>query len=421
MNGLRTRHWIGLVGVALGVRLAYVAWAPHVPWADGRFYHLYAASIADGSGYLNVDGSPAIRWMPGWPFLLGALYRVFGADPSVGMWANAVFDASAVACIAALGARLFDARCGAIAAALWAVWPGLVYYSATLYAESAFHLVFSASLLALVIAAGSARRRGAWFAAAGAGLGLSTLVKAEPVTLLPVVALFAWLQRGSTARWLGHMAVLIVALCAVLAPWTIRNAVVFGRFVPLSASGGISAHLSFYPGATGAQNHAANVALNRYYRRADSAETSLARMDAGWSDAWAFIRAHPADAGAIVANKLAITYGGDAQAARTTRGPGDPSRWRIPAESWRLLERAADTWWFAMLALAALGATRLRGRGAPAAVLTLGLPLTWLGLHVLFLGGQRYHVPEAIAYALLAALAVDRLLRRRVETGAATG
>jgi hypothetical protein len=416
---MQTRHWVGLVLAALLVRAAFVAWAPHVPWADGRFYHLYATAIHNGYGYVNVDGSPAIRWMPGWPFLLSGLYRVFGADASVGMWANVVFDSLSVGVIGSLATRLFDARCGLIAAALWALWPGLIYYSATLYSESIFHLLFSATLWLLVTAAGAERQRALRFAAVGVGFGLCSLIKAEPLALLPVALAFAWMKRRSTREWAVHAGIVAVAIALTLTPWTLRNERLFDRFIPLSASGGISAHLTFYPGATGGQNHMANAALNRFYRGADSAQTSLARMDAGWNDAWRFIRADPADAARIVLNKFAITYGGDAQGARTMRGPGAETQWNISAASWRTLQWLADGYWFAMLALAAVGASRLRGRPLSNAVLVLGLPATWWGLHVLFLGGQRYHVPEAIAYAMLAALSVDALLRVREARGAA--
>jgi len=412
VTGIQTRHWVGLVALGLAIRLLYVGWAPHVPWADGRFYHLYAVSMSHGSAYINVDGSPAIRWMPGWPLLLSGLYRLFGANASVGMWANALFDSIAIGFVAQLGARLFNARCGLIAAGLFAIWPGLVFYSATLYTEPLFNLAFTAALTTLVVASGADERRTLWFAATGIAFGLCGMIKPDPLTFLPVVLAFVWMRRRSSADFIKHSIVLAVAVAAVFTPWVVRNYTLFDRFIPLSASGGISAHLVFYPGATGGQNHVANSALNRYYRRADSAQTSLARMDAGWSDAARFIRENPGEAARIVLNKFRITYGGDSQAVRTTRGAGTEAEWNISRKAWQRLSVLADSFWFAMLALAAFGITRLLRWPPASAVLTLGLLATWYGLHVLFLGGQRYHVPEAIAYSLLAGVGIDWLIRR---------
>jgi 4-amino-4-deoxy-L-arabinose transferase-like glycosyltransferase len=407
VSEMQTRHWVGLLGLGLCIRLVYVGWAPHVPWADGRFYHLYAVSMSHGSPYINVDGSPAIRWMPGWPVLLAGLYRLFGASASVGMWANAVFDSIAVGFLAHLGTRLFNARCGLIAAGLFAIWPGLVFYSATLYTEPVFNLLFTGTLLTLVIASEAEQRQTGWFLAAGAGFGACILVKPDPVPLFAVVFLFMWMRRRTASGFAKHAIALAIAAAAMLTPWTIRNYIVFDRFIPLSASGGISAHLVFYPGATGGQNHVANSALNRFYRGTDNSQTSLARMDAGWNDAVDFIRANPGESAMIVLNKFSITYRGDSQAVLTTRGAGPEPEWNISRASWERLSALADVFWFAMLGLAAFGATRLGGWPAASGVLTLGLLAAWYGLHVLFLGGQRYHVPEAIAYSLLAAVAID--------------
>jgi len=46
-----------------------------------------------------------------------------------------------------------------------------------------------------------------------------------------------------------------------------------------------------------------------------------------------------------------------------------------------------------------------------ARVLLFGVPLTWLCLHLVFLGGTRFHVPETLAYALFAACGIDVLAR----------
>ena len=77
--------------------------------------------------------------------------------------------------------------------------------------------------------------------------------------------------------------------------------------------------------------------------------------------------------------------------------------------SWWLIGRGAlggqiDWGWLAAWAL--LFAT----------MLPFGMLATWYGLHVLFLGGQRYHVPEAIAYSVLAAVGIDWVLRRLAGT-----
>jgi hypothetical protein len=129
------RTVIGLSLLALAVRLAFLTWGTNPGSADGIAYDMLARSILDGHGYTNLDGSAALKWVPGWPALMAALYATFGADPAVVMAANAVFGAAAAGVMTLLGAALFGARVGAVTGLLYALWPGLVYYVATLHSE----------------------------------------------------------------------------------------------------------------------------------------------------------------------------------------------------------------------------------------------------------------------------------------------
>ncbi len=392
-----------MFALALSLRLAFVAWAPGVPDADGRFYHIYARTLLKTGAYQEIDGSPAIRWMPGWPVVLAGIYSAFGDEPKAGMAANAVFDAGAATLLALLGTQLFGRRVGTLAGVLFALWPGEIYYSGTLFTESLFNLLLIASLWRFSRAGAATSRRALRFGAAGALLGLAALVKAEPLTLGPALLLFQWRVRRSPGDFVRAALAAFGVAGALLAPWTLRNYLEFERFIPTSASGGIGAHLANRPGATGGQEFAANLALQRRYRRSTYAETSIARNDAGWRDAWEFARNHPREQLSIVVNKLRITYLGDHQAVRTLRGSGGPEAWRVAGDTYRRLVRAASGYWFAMLALAAVGLSTL-GKWRPGtAPLVLGVIVTYLGLHVLLLGGQRYHVPQVHALALLAA------------------
>ncbi len=70
-------------------------------------------------------------------------------------------------------------------------------------------------------------------------IALAALARGEGILLLPLLAvpwimLTRTLARSVRAR---HLAVTVVACVAVLAPWMIRNATTFERFVPLSTNG----------------------------------------------------------------------------------------------------------------------------------------------------------------------------------------
>jgi hypothetical protein len=99
------------------------------------------------------------------------------------------------------------------------------------------------------------------------------------------------------------------------------------------------------------------------------------------------------------------------------RGPGTKAHARFlsPAES-KWLTRIANAFWvFAMLA-AALGLTSVRTWSTPTRVLAIGFLGTFAAVHLVFLGGPRFHAAEVPILALLAGVGLtvgrDRLRRR---------
>jgi hypothetical protein len=119
MRRLSRASALGVLGLALGVRLAFVLWVPGAPTGDGFVYVLYAHSIERGDGYTNLDGSPGILWMPGWPAYMAALYSVFGPGGRVVLISNALLGAATALLVAALGARWFGRRIGVVAGVLY--------------------------------------------------------------------------------------------------------------------------------------------------------------------------------------------------------------------------------------------------------------------------------------------------------------
>jgi len=401
---------LALFAAALLPRLLFVFWAPGEPAADGQFYHSYGEHIARGWGYIDVDGSPVVRWMPGWPMLLGGLYAIFGSGTQVALVANAIMDAATAALVARLGTRLFGKRIGLTAGFVYALWPGMIFLCGSHMSEPLFNLLLVAALLLIVNAAGADSLRVARFMAAGLCLGATALVKAEPLVAAPGIVFYLWRTRRGGVDFTRTTATLLLVTAAVLAPWSVRNYVHFDRFIPTAASGGIGVYLANHPGATGGQDFLVNRVLQQRFKRENAAWTAIARNDAGWRDAWAFVRANPAEEARIIANKLQLTYGGDARGAKLVRGLGsDPAAWHIEPATWQLFRWIANGYWFTMLALAALGLTTVRSwKRGTAELLLFGVLLPWLCLHIVMLGGPRYHVPQIPALALLAACGFAR-------------
>jgi 4-amino-4-deoxy-L-arabinose transferase-like glycosyltransferase len=214
------------------------------PANDAFEYDYYARSIAAGdgypeSGYLLYGGPTAIRG-PAYPYLLGGVYALSGDSRLAGQLAGAALGALAVLLLYLVARRIWGRRIGFVAAALAAVFPPLVLLGRDLVSET----LFLPLLLAAVLCVLEFRRSGGalrWAAAAGTLCGLAALTRNTGIALILPVVLGVWTARPRL-RPRALLAPAVAVSCAALAtaPWLLRDAAEFGRFVPLTTSGGIA-------------------------------------------------------------------------------------------------------------------------------------------------------------------------------------
>ncbi len=150
------------------------------------------------------------------------------------------------------------------AAVIVAVYPGLLTNAHLLFSETLFTflLVLAFDLLAASVPhLGENGRKGFWLMlAAGMAWGAATLTRGvslyfvAPLAVWFVVMITQW--RGGTQeqtqglplqKALAAAGVFAVAMCAVIAPWTLRNYTVFHQFVLLETKGGVNFWLGNSP------------------------------------------------------------------------------------------------------------------------------------------------------------------------------
>lgn len=188
-------------------------------------------------------------WPPFYPWLLGEALARFGPTGGLVVQVLQALASSAIGGATLLLAwRLGSARAAVVAAALWAVHLPLGGYTHLLWAETFFLALFTPALERLVAALqcadpARAERR---LCAAGILFGASLWVKPFALYLVPLFVLIVGVARARRAGL--HSAargatLLALSAAVVVLPWALRNAEVYGRFVPSGATLGENAYI----------------------------------------------------------------------------------------------------------------------------------------------------------------------------------
>lgn len=271
-------------------------------------YDQTALGILAGEGILFPRNPPApgdtsiLARPPGYPAWLALVYRAIGHGFLAAQLAQNALNAAACAMLAVAVARLVSFGVGIVAGVLAAISPHLAYTSNLLLADS---IAAVPILVALALLARAARSPLSWprVIAAGAFLGVATWLRPNAMLMGPFFVPFVVLaSRDRRAGLVRGVAVALVSL-AVVAPITIRNAIVFGEFVPVSINGGITlwegvaAAGGVHAGARQRDKLVIAEEAERYgnprYAEWWASPNGIERDRDRYARAWAVIRRHP--------------------------------------------------------------------------------------------------------------------------------
>jgi 4-amino-4-deoxy-L-arabinose transferase-like glycosyltransferase len=409
---------LGFVVIAFVLRLAWGISAGVTPGANGpddaAWYHRTATLLANGRGYVSMfTGAPTAAWPPAYPVFLSVLYRLTGPTTTTAVVANAVFGALTCWLVWRFGVRLGTPRVGAVATALLAAFPGQIFFSALVLSETLFTCLACALWL---VATALVDRRAPWRAWLpwGVALGAATLVRAEAIAFAVVPALVLALESIRDVRRAGKaLAAVILGAAIALTPWTIRNALVFGAFVPTSTSFGRTFWIGHNPDANGGMTVEHHQTMQRRMIEAGLGPTDPARELAGnrllLRDALAWAAAHPGREVGLVAARIYHLFRGD-HVWQSWYGPGTPRPFpSAAARTW--LGRLGDAYYLVVGLAAVAGWLRLRrGHSSGWRVLELSA-FVWIGMYALIYGDPRFHhvlIPIACLLAASALVPAER-------------
>lgn len=421
MNGLGRP----VVAAVVAGAVLRIAWALYAARSTAEFlvsgdqysYWVIGQEIAAGRGYRIPPFTDPTSYYPvGFPALLGLFAFVttrtpLPDDPVLVMAVIQIAaGVAAIALTALVATRLWGPRVGTVAAWLVAVWPNLVMSSATYSVEPVFVALTLAVLAILVTHDWSAGPPPvARLVVFGLVLGATVLVRPFVAPVVVGLALACVVARAGWRVAVRTVAVPLVVVAVVMVPWTVRNAVVLGAFVPISTNLGDTVCMDRTLEANGTFRFAVHDGC------ADPDLPEAERNRANLRKAVSFVVQHPWKEVHLWGMRTYRMMSDDRVALREVEELGAgrflPDRLRSG------LGLLADTWFFAVGALAIAGAA-LRRRDLWATpertvvlVTAVGLLLIPIGLW----GAQRFHVPLAPFIVAF----VDR--RRRVPLVDADG
>src|SRR5436853_5997735 len=179
---------------------------------------------------LNTLGHP-----PGYSILLALIHSLFGESDTAIQFVQMICDALAAVVILLILAELLPLCVAAFSAILSALSPQFAWNSVLLLPDALAVLPILLPLYFLTRAIKN--RRLVNFVIAGALIGVSCWLRANAMLLTFVLAAAVPLLTEGERRWRYALAVVCGTLLIVL-PLTIRNGIVFHRFIPVSLGAG---------------------------------------------------------------------------------------------------------------------------------------------------------------------------------------
>lgn len=399
---------LGLVG-----RVAYVIWMrDHLAALDGLHYHYRALAIGDGRGFVNplvqmLSGAPKAppdaSNPPGWPLVLAGPSALGVRSVLSHQLVSCVVGAATIVMTGVAGRAAFGRRVGLIAAGLVAVYPNVWLYERELVSEP---LALLGVATCIWLAYLFFKRPGSGLAVAlGATIGALAMTRSEQIALLVFLVLPLILFRRSVGwrrriTWLA----LAGAGCALLiAPWSLYNTTRFDRPVVLSTGLGNAMVmgnckptysgdlLGYYQGGF----NACNVGVSRS-KDQSIADGQLRRA------AVDFMRANESRVPVVVAARIGRTFNVFRPFQQVhLEGERHTSIW--------VLRLGLFAYWL-LVPFAIYGAIVARRRKIPIYPL-LAFPIIVALSVALTIGAVRYRAPAEIPLVLLAAIAVDALIK----------
>ncbi len=266
---LRVAPYVWMASVAFLYRVALLLYARTFDFPDGlrpmpRTFSFgfetgsIAASIATGHGFsspFGVPGGPTAWIAPVYPYLCAMIFKVLGvftvASAIAILTMNSLFSALTCITIYVIAERTVGRQVGLWAGWTWAVVPFFMRWPITWV----WDMSLSALLMSLLfLCTLEVRQTTSWKKWLGFGLlwGIAALTNPALLAFLPASAV--WLAYHLREKWRQFaplMAITALGCFVLVAPWMVRNRLVFGEYVFIRGNFGFEFDVGNYHYSSG--------------------------------------------------------------------------------------------------------------------------------------------------------------------------
>lgn len=392
-----------VVALGLALRIAWALNVPVAPVSDSHAYDVFARNLVQHNVYGWEPASPSAYWPVGTAFVYSVLYRIFGVNHAPILVLNTVLGAVIVALTIILARRWHGRDTAVAAGVLVACWPSLIEFTTVLASELPF-MALLLGALALWSVEGRSLTRASW-----AGVLLGGACYFRPTALLvPALLVAVSFTRGAPrARLALNGAVVLAVMALVIAPWSVRNSLLFHRFVLISTNGGANTWMGNNPASFG-----------QYMELPSLENLDEAERDAYLGrEARRYILDHPLRFAVRTAVKLVRLHERESIGVRWN---AEGLRSQTDEAGILVLKVAGNLFWWVTLALAVVGAIDLARRTGFRVALDPALAMWtyFAAVHAMTVVQDRYHFPSIPFIAMLAGITISAARKRLLGAGA---
>lgn len=282
-------------------------------WEMGRI----GQAIAVGKGFSNPYGpqtGPTAWEPPIYPYLIGGVFKLFGVYSNTSAFVlltiNSLFSALTCIPIFLIARRTMGEKVAVWSGWIWALLPYVMYWSIHWIWDTTLSPLLLSLIFFTALRLGESDAGWRWWAAFGLLWGATALANPSCLSFLPFGLLWIWRRRSFNRRSLLGAASALIVMAICVAPWLLRNYLVFGRFVFIRDDFALQLRLGNGPYANGFSRVYLQPNLNVYELERFRRLGELQYAEACQRDAANFIREDPGRFLALSAKRFVYYWAG---------------------------------------------------------------------------------------------------------------